>query len=289
MKVLIAGGAGQVGRALCAATPPGAQVAAPGRDELDIGDADAVRRAIAETQADLVINAAAYTAVDRAEGDPGEAHRINAAAVGDLAAACGASGARLVHFSTDLVFGGAQAKPYRPTDAAAPLNIYGQSKRAGEVAALADPRNLVVRTAWVYGAEGNNFARTMLRQMSERDAVRVVADQVGTPTHAVSLARATWTLIARGASGIHHFTDAGVASWYDFAVAVQEEALGLGLLDRAVPVVPIATGQYPAAARRPPYSVLDKAATWEALGGPARHWRAELRDMLAALAGSRDG
>jgi dTDP-4-dehydrorhamnose reductase len=289
MKVLIAGGAGQVGRALQQAAPPRAQVAALGRAALDIGDPAAIRHAIAEIEPDVVVNAAAWTAVDRAESEPGEAHRINAAAVGDLAAACRARGARLVHFSTDLVFDGAQARPYRPADAAAPLSVYGESKRAGEIAAQADPRNLVVRTAWVYGAGGTNFARTMLGRMTGRDEVRVVADQIGTPTHAASLARATWTLIARGASGIHHFTDAGAASWYDFAVAIREEALDLGLLARAAPVTPIATGQYPAAARRPAYSVLDKAATWQVLGGPARHWRAELRDMLAALKDARDG
>jgi dTDP-4-dehydrorhamnose reductase len=137
-----------------------------------------------------------------------------------------------------------------------------------------------VRTAWVYAAGGGNFVRTMLRLMAERDQVRVVADQIGTPTHATSLARALWGLAQANRHGIHHFTDSGAASWYDFAVAIQEEALARGLLDRKVPVVPIATSDFPTPAKRPAYSVLDKTVTSTALGGPAPHWRDNLRAML---------
>ena len=139
-----------------------------------------------------------------------------------------------------------------------------------------------MRTAWVYAAQGNNFVHTMLRLMRERPEVRVVADQIGTPTHAAGLAAAIWALVGANATGIHHWTDAGVASWYDFAVAIEEEASAIGLLTRAVPVVPIRTADYPTPAQRPAYGVLDKTATW-AIAGPARHWRAELRDCLAAI------
>lgn len=282
MKVLITGGEGQLGRALLSTAPAGIEIVALSRRDLDITEPMAVRRAIENFAPDATINTAAYTAVDRAESDAKQAFAVNDAAVALLAEACAAQGTRLIHISTDFVFDGDQSHPYRPDDAPAPLGIYGRSKHAGEGAALSGPRNLVVRTAWVYAARGQNFVETMLRLMQERDELRIVADQTGTPTHAVSLARATWSLCEFGTSGICHFTDAGIASWYDFAVAIQEEALALGLLDRAIPVLPIATSEYPTPANRPAYSVLDKSECWAILGQPARHWRAELRDMLKA-------
>jgi dTDP-4-dehydrorhamnose reductase len=185
-----------------------------------------------------------------------------------------------VHVSTDFVFDGKASSPYAPDAPTRPLGVYGATKRDGEIAAGADA--LIVRTAWVYAAAGNNFVRTMLRLMAERDEVRVVADQIGTPTHAASLARAIWALAAAGSTGHYHWTDAGAASWYDFAVAIQEEALALGLLSRAVPIVPIRTVDYPTPAQRPAFSILDKTTTW-AITGPARHWRAELRDCLVCM------
>ena len=146
-------------------------------------------------------------------------------------------------------------------------------------------RCAVVRTAWLYSSHRHNFVKTMLRLLTEREEVRVVADQAGTPTWAHGLAGAVWQIAGRTMPGIHHWTDAGVASWYDFAVAIQEEALGLGLLERAIPIVPITTADYPTLARRPSYSVLDKSATWMLLGGPAPHWRVQLRRMLKELGG----
>jgi dTDP-4-dehydrorhamnose reductase len=182
------------------------------------------------------------------------------------------------------VFDGNSSRPYRPNDQVGPISVYGRSKLQGEDAvAAADPDALIVRTAWVYAAQGTNFVNTMLRLMRERDRLGIVADQIGTPTYAASLARALWTLAQAGATGIHHYTDAGVASWYDFAVAIEEEARDLGLLAQAVQVEPIATADYPTPARRPAYSVLDKSATWAALGGPAPHWRNNLRFMLREL------
>lgn len=258
-----------------------------GRDRLDIGQAGDVHRVIGGEAPDLVINAAAYTAVDRAEAEPELAMRLNGAAPGWLATAARAVGARFVHVSSDFVFDGTRASPYPPDAPPNPLSVYGRSKLEGERAVLAaHPDALVVRTAWVHDGQGRNFVRTMLGLMQTREEVRVVCDQLGTPTHAPSLARAIWGLVAAEAKGVFHWTDAGVASWYDFAVAIQEEGLALGLLDRAVPVRPIRTADYPTPARRPACAILDKEASWRLLG-PARHWRVELRSALAALAAAR--
>jgi dTDP-4-dehydrorhamnose reductase len=180
------------------------------------------------------------------------------------------------------VFDGNRSRPYTPADEASPLSAYGRSKLGGEIAALAHARNLVIRTSWVYGNHGQNFVKTMLRLLSQKNELGVVSDQIGTPTHADSLARAIWVLSRKQAKGLLHFTDAGVASWYDFAVAVQEEGLKLGLLRREIPILPIGTADYPTPAKRPRYSVLDKTQCWEVLDGRSRHWRVELRSMLAA-------
>lgn len=284
MKVLLTGASGQLGRALQATAPAGAALTALDRAALDIGDAVAVTARVREVAPDLVINAAAYTAVDKAESDAEAARRVNAEAPGHLAAAAAKAGARFIHISTDFVFDGASGTPYRPDHPTAPLGVYGATKLAGERAVQgAHPGALIVRTAWVYGDTGHNFVRTMLRLMAEREEVRVVADQIGTPTYAAGLARALWALDAAGATGVHHWTDSGAASWYDFAVAIQEEALTLGLLARAVPIVPIATSDYPTPARRPAYSVLDKSAAIALVGAAAPHWRVHLRDMLGVI------
>ena len=281
--MLITGGNGQLGRALAATAPAAVELVALQRADLDLADAAAIASTVAGHKPALLINAAAYTQVDKAENDRETAMTINATAPGLLAAAAREAGARFAHVSTDFVFGGDSATAYRPDSPTAPRGVYGETKLLGEKAVLAAcPSALIVRTAWVYDSAGANFLRTMLRLMRERDEVRVVADQIGTPTHAAGLARASWALDAAGAKSIYHWTDAGVASWYDFAVAIQEEALTLGLLDRAVPVVPIATSDYPTPARRPAMSVLDKRATW-AITGVARHWRQELRAALQQL------
>lgn len=283
MKVLIAGSAGQLGRALQATAPAGVEILAPPEAAFDILDESKVRTTVSAAAPALVINAAAYTAVDKAETDADTAEAVNGKAAGDLAAAAAAAGARFVHVSTDFVFDGRAADPIPPDAAPAPLGVYGATKLSGERQVIAaHPAPLILRTAWVYAARGNNFVHTMLRLMRERPEVRVVSDQVGTPTHADSLARAIWALDAAGATGIHHWTDAGVASWYDFAVAIHDEALALGLLQRPVPVVPIRTSDYPTPARRPAMSVLDKGSSW-AITGPAAHWRTELRLALEAI------
>lgn len=274
MRALIAGAGGQLGRALQACVPAGVTVIAPPEAEFDITSPDSVAAAVAAARADIVVNAAAYTAVDKAETEPEIAHRINAAAVATLAA----HAPKLVHISTDFIFDGSASMPYAPNAAPNPLGVYGATKLGGEM--VAGPEALIIRTAWVYAARGGNFVHTMLRLMRERPEVRVVADQIGTPTHAAGLARTVWALA--GERGVFHWTDAGAASWYDFAVAIQEEALASGLLDRAVPVIPIRTSDYPTPAQRPAYSILDKTKTW-AITGPAAHWRHELRLCLQAM------
>lgn len=283
MKVLIAGAAGQLGRALQATAPAGVTIVAPPEAEFDILDDAKVTALVAATGPGLVVNAAAYTQVDKAESDVATAEAVNGTAAGRLAAAAAAVGARFAHVSTDFVFDGLSPLPYAPDATPNPIGVYGETKLSGErLVAAAHPGALIVRTAWVYAAEGNNFVRTMLRLMRERDELKVVADQVGTPTHAAGLARAIWALDAAGVGGIHHWTDAGVASWYDFAVAIRDEALAIGLLDRRVPVVPIRTSDYPTPARRPAMSVLDKGSSW-AVTGPAAHWRDELKLALAEM------
>jgi dTDP-4-dehydrorhamnose reductase len=288
MRVLIAGAEGQIGRALAAAAPPGVEVRALGRTQLDVTRQGEVARRVADFRPDLVVNAAGYTAVDRAEAEPDTARAVNEDGARHLAVAAAETGARMLHFSTDYVFDGKQRRPYAPGDRPNPLNAYGASKLAGERAVLdtLDDRAVVVRTAWIYAATGRNFLRTMLRLLNEREQVRVVSDQVGTPTSARSVALAVWAIAGRpDVRGLAHWTDDGVASWYDFAVAIQEEALQANLLTRATKVLPIATEEYPTPACRPRYSVLDCSATRVALQLAPDHWQAALRRTLREPAG----
>jgi dTDP-4-dehydrorhamnose reductase len=285
MKVLVLGARGQVGRAVARALAGPHEVIEKAREELDISDADAVERMLVQGRVDWIVNAAAYTAVDLAEDEPAKARAVNEAAVGVLADASARHGARLMHISTDFVFDGTSNRAYTPQDEPHPLSVYGESKRAGERRALeAACGAVVVRTAWVYASLGRNFALTMLRLMRERDQVRVVSDQIGAPTWATGLAFALRDLIELPApQGIYHWTDLGLASWYDFAVAIQDEALERGLLSRAAAILPIATSDYPTRARRPAFSVLDTAATRALIAVPAVHWRHNLRMMLDEL------
>ncbi len=284
MKAVVTGAGGQLAKAWSAAAPPGWSVTGLSRAELDISDAAAVERVIGALAPDLIVNAAAYTAVDQAEREPDLAFAVNRDGAGHLAAAATRLGARLIQVSTDFVFDGRSGRPYRPGDAPGPLNVYGASKLAGEQAAAeAAPDALIVRTAWVYGPSGGNFLATMLRLMAARRVIGVVADQIGAPTSTLTLAEALWGLAGKEARGLMHFTDAGVASWYDFAQAIAEEALAAGLVNRAPVVKPIATADYPTAARRPAFSVLDSSAAYGLLGAPAAHWRVALRQVLARM------
>lgn len=281
MKVLIVGGNGQLGRGLLRTAPAAASIVSHDSDTLDITDAGRVAAVVSEVQPDIVFNAAAYTAVDKAESEEGAALAVNATAVGYLAHAAHRANAKFVHVSTDFVFDGCSGVPYVPDAPTAPIGAYGRTKLAGEKAA--GESALIVRTAWVYAPNGSNFVRTMLRLMAERPEVRVVADQIGTPTYAPGLAAALWTMAAKDTKGIHHYTDAGACSWYDFAVAIQEEALAANLLHEAVAIIPINTAEYPTPAQRPSYSVLDKTSTFAVLGGPTPHWRENLRKMMGEI------
>jgi dTDP-4-dehydrorhamnose reductase len=285
MKVLIAGAKGQLGRTLADTAPQGVILHLLDLPDFDITDEASVRRHVNEVGPDLIVNAAAYTAVDRAEEEPAPAFAVNAAGAGHLARAARETGARLIHVSTDYVFDGGANTPYAPDAECRPLGVYGESKRQGEIAVLEAIDNaLILRTAWLYSRYGANFVLTMLRLMAEREQLSVVADQIGAPTWSGTLAAAVWAAAARPEiSGIYHWTDAGVASWYDFAVAIQEEALALGKLARPVPVVPIRTADYPTAARRPAYSVLDCTRSWSDFGLPPIHWREALRRMLRGV------
>jgi dTDP-4-dehydrorhamnose reductase len=287
MQALITGAGGQVGRILLKSAPAGWTVSGLTHADLDIGNESAVMDAVRAQRPALIISAGAYTAVDKAESEPESADRVNALGARHLALAARETGARLLHISTDFVFDGRSSRPYRPDAATDPQSVYGRTKRRGEeaIVEVLPDASVILRTAWVYAAEGNNFVRTMLRLLGSKGHVRVISDQVGTPTSARSLVDALWALAARpDVRGIHHWTDLGVASWYDFAVAIAEEAAALGLLPDSVRVDPIATEEYPTPARRPAYSVLHKGSLADALGIPARHWRVNLRSVLREIA-----
>ena len=294
MKVIITGAAGQLGQALRRVAP--AEIGAvpleliatsrsggDGTVPLDLADAEACRALVQEHRPDWLINAGAYTAVDKAESEPELAQAVNAGAPAAFSEALQATGGRLLQVSTDFVFNGAQGSPYRPDQPVDPLGVYGASKAAGEAAAagaLAPERLCILRTSWVYGPVGKNFLLTMLRLMREREQLGLVADQVGCPTATAGLAQACWAVLEQGVSGVHHWSDAGAASWYDFAVAIAELGQAAGLLENPARINPITTADYPTPAQRPSYSLLDCTATRHALQRPPLHWREALRQVM---------
>lgn len=291
MKVLLVGSSGQLGQSMIASSPAGVMLMALDRQGCDLTDAEACSAVVQVHRPDVLINAAAYTQVDRAESEQSLAFAINARAPEAFANALRSSGGRLIQISTDFVFDGQQRHPYATDAAARPLNVYGASKLAGEQAVRGELGGgaLVVRTSWVYSSHGNNFVRTMLRLMSGRESVSVVADQVGSPTWARSLAKAVWEAAMNSAvQGILHWTDSGQISWHGFAVAIQEEALARGLLKQAVPIHPISGDEYarrvPGTTARPAYSVLETESTQRLLAMASGSWRVNLGKMLDELA-----
>lgn len=283
MKALVLGCKGQLGVALADTAPSDIELAGFDLPELDITNADALLQCCREARPHVVINAAAYTAVDKAESEPALATSVNVEGPRNAALAARDVGARLIHISTDYVFDGGSSTPYKADAQTHPLNVYGRTKREGELAVLDEMSGtaIVIRTSWLYSWTGNNFVKTMLQLMSEREEIGVVTDQIGTPTWAASLAEAVWAFVhAPGHSGIFHWSDGGKASWRDFAVAIQEEALSLGLLKGPISINPISTEDYPTAARRPPYSVLDCSTTHAALDLKPPQWRSNLQQML---------
>lgn len=290
VRVLLTGRDGQLGQALAASVPAGIDLIATGRAELDLADPAACREAVKHHRPDWVLNAGAYTAVDRAEAEPERAEAVNAGAPGAFAEALAAGGGRLLQVSTDFVFSGEQGHPYEPEQALQPLGVYGASKAEGErraAAALPPERLCLLRTSWVYGPVGANFCLTMLRLHRARAAagepLGVVADQVGCPTASHGLAQACWQAIGRGVSGHHHWSDCGAASWYDFAVAIGALAAAQGLIEAPAQVRPITTADYPTPARRPAYSLLGCSRTRQALGLEGQHWQSALAEVLERI------
>ena len=295
MTVLLFGGNGQVGHELrrslralgdVVVTTRSGELPEGARCEVaDFDCPDSLAALVQRVAPAIVVNAAAYTAVDKAEDDVDAAFRTNAEAPGVLARACALRDIPFVHYSTDYVFDGQGSRPYREDDPTAPLSVYGASKLAGEDAIrAAGGRHLILRTAWVYGQHGHNFMKTMLRLGAERDELRVVADQVGTPTPAALIADVTTELLGlRDApSGTFHLTPRGETSWHGFAEAILEEALARGLIPRAPKVIPVATSDYPTRARRPGYSRLDIGRLEQVLGRALPEWRTGLRQVLGS-------
>jgi dTDP-4-dehydrorhamnose reductase len=286
VRVLITGAGGQLGRALLALAPGDTSTRGVSHEQLDIADPAAVDSVVREFGPDVLINAAGFTRVDDAESEREAAERANATGPAVLAAASRSAGAWLVQVSTDYVFDGEHGQPYLPAAGTNPLSVYGRTKLQGELAVTRElpSQSTVVRTSWLYAAEGRNFLTTMLRLMRSRPQLSVVSDQIGAPTSVAGLAGVLWSFTRLRASGLYHWCDSGVASWYDFAVAIGEEAVALGVLSSGPPIVPITSAEYPTAARRPPYSLLEKRDTERLLGLTAPHWRHALRETLAILA-----
>lgn len=286
MKILVTGLPGQLAESL-QRIPHGPHVLRfASRSDIDVTDEDAVRIAVAAEAFDAIINCAAYTAVDRAESEPQKAHLVNAVGPRNLAIAASGVGARLVQVSTDFVFGDRGASRPIPVDAPhAPLSVYGRTKSEGEneVRSVLGDDAVIVRTSWLHSAAGTNFVTTMLRLMGSRDSIGVVADQVGSPTHVDTLSSSIMGLLEADARGTFHVADSGVASWYDFAVCINEMAAMKGILESPIAVKPITTEDYPTPATRPAYSVLDTTRTSSVLGKPAPHWRTTLSASLDAL------
>ncbi len=297
MTVLVFGGNGQVGQELLRALSPLGEVVATTRsgtlpdgsacEVADFNQPDSLPALLDRLQPSAVINAAAYTAVDRAEQEPEAALRANAQAPGVIARWCAAHGVPLVHYSTDYVFDGQDNTPYREEEPTAPLGVYGTSKRNGEDAVrAAGGRHLIFRTAWVYAAHGANFLRTMLRVGAERDALRVVADQIGTPTPAALIADVTARALQHPGelSGTWHLTASGQTSWHGFAEAIFAEALAAGVLVKAPTVEAIPSSEYPTPAKRPSWSVLDNRKLQQDFGLVLPAWQDGLKRVMAEIA-----
>jgi dTDP-4-dehydrorhamnose reductase len=288
MKIIITGANGQLGWELQQNAPENVSVYAFNSSELNITDLAQAQAIIADIQPNFIINAAAYTAVDKAESHSDDAFAVNEKGAENLAKICQHINAKLIHISTDFVFDGSKNTPYEITDMPTPLGVYGVSKLQGEnsIREILPQDSCIIRTAWVYSTHGNNFVKTMLRLMQEKNALSVVSDQVGTPTWAHGLAMAIWQLVLAPTAelpALLHWTDNGVTSWYDFAVSIQELALEKGLITKNIPISAIPSSAYPTPAKRPSFSVLDKTEAEQSIGHSAVHWRKQLSAMLDQL------
>lgn len=297
MKILVTGSEGQLGRDLVPILArqghdvAGADITGPGAFALDITDREKTVSSVARLRPEVIINCAAYTAVDRAEKEMDAALAVNRDGPANLADAAGETGALLIHISTDFVFNGSRNVPYDESQTPDPLGVYGATKLLGEQeVAKRLPGHIMVRTSWLYGTHGHNFVKTILRYAGEREALRVVYDQAGTPTSSFDLAGALAVMVDRHASGpapygTYHYSNEGVASWYDFAVRIIEGAGRLGARLRCSHVEPVLTGEYPTPAKRPAYSVLDKKKIKDTFGVSIPHWQDSLERVLNELYG----
>ncbi|EIC86096.1 dTDP-4-dehydrorhamnose reductase [Serratia sp. M24T3] len=281
MKILLTGASGQLGRCFQDRLPEGWQLHAFGSAELDISNKSQVEEIVSSLKPDAIVNAAAYTAVDKAESEPEQAAKVNTQGPQNLALAARAVGAKLVHVSTDYVFDGQGNHPYLETDATNPLGVYGKTKLDGENAALAAlPEAAVVRTAWVFSEYGNNFVKTMVKLAESRDALGIVSDQRGCPTYAGDLANALITLLKVEASGgIYHYGGNREVSWFEFADKIFDVAVAEGRLEKKPALTAMTTEQYPTTAKRPAYSVLDGEKI-KSLGVALSDWDAALQDII---------
>jgi dTDP-4-dehydrorhamnose reductase len=288
-RILLFGAGGQLGMQLKRALTGNADLTALARADLDFSNADAIRKAVHDAKPEIVINAAAYTAVDKAESEPEQARLVNAVAPGVIAEELARTNGWLIHYSTDYVFDGSGAKPWVETDPTGPLGVYGQTKLDGELAIAATGcKHLILRTSWVYAAEGRNFLHTMLRLGRERDQLKVVDDQIGAPTTAEALTAATQAVLnylaANGqnpaVSGVYHLTCAGATSWFSFAQAIFAE---FASRQKAPQVLPIPTEAYPTPARRPPNSRLNCGKFIRQFGFPMPQWQDALHEVALAM------
>ena len=290
--IVVTGATGQLGQTLSqlwAESPlPQYQLKVLSRSALDIGKAEMTDTVLSELKPSVVVNAAAYTQVDKAESDAAGAALVNAQGVGAIASWVAANQARLIHISTDFVFDGTSKTPYTVDQQTNPLGAYGVSKLAGEqqVQALASECSAIVRTSWLYSEHGNNFVKTMLRLMRERDQLSVVNDQIGSPSSTHGLADLIFAMIpCQNYQGIYHWTDGASISWFEFAQEIQDQALQEGLLSKAISISPIATSAYPTPARRPAYSALDRSRALAEFECPVEDWKTQLRLVIRQLAG----
>ncbi|CAI2069468.1 dTDP-4-dehydrorhamnose reductase [Serratia entomophila] len=284
MKVLLTGSKGQLGSCFCDRLPAGWDVLATDSDSLDITDLARVKQVVADYRPDAIVNAAAYTAVDKAETENELAARINEQGPKNLAQAAAEAGCRLIHVSTDYVFDGQAKAPYREADVTNPLGVYGKTKLDGEIAvAGAHPEAIIIRTAWVFSEYGNNFVKTMLRLAKDRDVLGIVADQRGCPTYAGDIAQAIIDLLQRRAEGgVYHFCGDKEVSWSEFAEAIFAAAMAQGLLEKSPQVNGITTEQYPTPAKRPAYSSLDCEKIKTCRIAPS-DWQQALKNIMPAL------
>lgn len=282
---MLLGAGGQLGKLIKSTVPSDINLLAYTSKELDITDEGSLKKCIEETEPAVIINAAAYTQVDKAESEISLAFAVNASGPANIARAVNKN-TRIIHISTDFVFSGNKTSPYKPEDVTEPLGIYGKSKLEGEqnLLSIRPEKTTIIRTAWLYSAQGKNFVNTMLYLMRNKEELSVVADQKGTPTSAQTLAKVIWKFVSKeDVTGVYHWTDEGETNWCEFACAIQAIALDIGLLSTKIPIKPIPTSEYPTPASRPVSSVLDKTSCYRAIGYSGRPWQEELESTLIQI------